>query len=98
MTNYRLSVEALSDLEKIWFHGADQWGMNRADEYSMKLEKMCEFLAENPAIGTAKENLYPSLKGHPMGSHTIYYLKQEATILIVRILHQSMDVEKHILN
>lgn len=59
MAGYRLSVEALSDLENIWFYGAEQWGMDQADEYSLKLEK---------------------------------------TILIVRILHQSMDAETQLLN
>lgn len=98
MAGYRLSVEALKDLENIWFYGAEQWGMNRADEYSVKLDKMCEFLAENPGIGTSKEELYAGLVGHPLGSHTIYYLKLEKTILVVRILHQSMDAETQLLN
>lgn len=98
MANYLLSHEAIADLQAIWLYGAEQWNIDQADRYAIKIDKMCEFLFSNPNIGKNRDQLYTGLRSNPVGSHRIYYLKQEQTILMVRILHQSMDSERYLLN
>lgn len=98
MANYLLSNNAVVDLRDIWSYGANQWDMTQADKYAIKIDKMCEFLFENPGIGKNRDEIYTGLKSHPIGSHSIYYVEQDQTILVVRILHQNMDSERHLLN
>jgi len=98
MANYELSNKALNDLHGIWFSGASRWGKKQADNYSLKIDEMCEFLFENPGLGRDKSEVFDGLKSYPVGSHSIYYVEQDSSILVVRILHQRMDYEQHLLN
>ncbi len=98
MANYLLSNDAVADLQAIWFYGANQWDITQADKYAIKIDKMCEFLLDNPGVGKNRDEIMTGLKSHSIGSHSIYYVEQKQTILVVRILHQSMDSERHLLN
>ncbi|WP_370551979.1 type II toxin-antitoxin system RelE/ParE family toxin [Haliea sp. E1-2-M8] len=33
MVSYRLAPEAKADLERIWFYGLENWGLEAADKY-----------------------------------------------------------------
>jgi len=98
MSRYELSKEALEDLSTIWFDGAKRWGINQADNYALKIDEMCDFLIENRGLGRDKSDVIAGLKSYPIGSHTLYYVEQGDSIVIIRILHQRMDYELHLLN
>lgn len=98
MANYTLSNEALNDLQEIWFFGASRWGIKQADNYTLKIDEMCEFIFENRGLGRDKTEVFEGLKSYPVGSHNIFYIEQGKHILVVRILHQKMDYEQHLLN
>ena len=98
MANYNLSKKGLNDLHGIWFFGAERWGVEQADNYTLKIDEMCEFLFENRGLGRDRSEIFKGLKSYPVGSHSIYYIEQGSNILVVRILHQRMDYERQLLN
>lgn len=98
MANYEISREVEEDLRKIWLYGADRWGLKQANHYALKIDEMCEFLVDNRNIGRSRPEVIENLKSYPIGAHSIFYLDTEKTIYVVRILHQKMDVERHITN
>ncbi|PWQ95432.1 type II toxin-antitoxin system RelE/ParE family toxin [Leucothrix pacifica] len=99
MLKYHFTRAADDDLENIWFYGLDTWGVEQADRYYQQIINMVEHLSENPQHGKSEAIIVENLRSYPSGSHRIYYTPEESGyITIVRVLHQSMDTERHIEN
>lgn len=50
------------------------------------------FLAENPFVSNERYEFDPPVQIHPHGKHLIVYTVEGNFILIVRVLHQRMDL------
>jgi toxin ParE1/3/4 len=48
---YKISKEALSDLEKIWLYTFETWSLEQADRYINLLMDEIEYLTLNPKSG-----------------------------------------------
>lgn len=94
---YLLSPAARADLEQIWDYTHDRWGVDQAEQYLRELQGAIERVAANPLIGRACEEIRPGYRKLAAGSHTLYYRATvEGVIDLVRILHQRMDVDRHL--
>ena len=96
--NYKISLEAEKDLEKIWLYPFEMWSLEQADYYFNLLLNEIEYLAENPKNGQNFEEVRKGYFRSRVKSHFIFYrinLKEEI-VEIIRILHQQMDIETHI--
>ena len=98
MSKYNLTKEAAGDLYRIWEYTVDTWSEKQADKYYEMLISAFKKLAQNPEkLGKSYEMIHAGLKGFLIGRHVIFYLVQEtADVLIVRILHSSMDFARHL--
>jgi len=95
---YRFSHKAESDLAQIVDYTLNEWGAVQAEEYINGLEMLAQHLAENPAMGLPNILGVAELFVFPYKSHTLYYLKKDYGISIVRVLHQSMLPEQYLNN
>ena len=95
MNNYRLSRLAAADLEEIAEYAIERFGIEQARQYRDDLKFCFEQLAENPAIGRRAEQLIRGLQRFEHQSHVIFYISEPGNLLIVRVLHSSMDVPRH---
>jgi len=91
----RFSRRAERDLLSIGECTLATWGKIQTARYLDDLEKLCATLAENPKLGRPCDEVRPGLRRHEHGKHVIFYRRQLNSILIIRILHQSMLPEKH---
>ena len=98
MLKYHFTREADEDLENIWFYGLTTWNVDQADRYYQQLMSMIVHLSENPLHGKSEALIVDRLRSYPSGSHRIYYMPEDEYITIIRVLHQSMDTERHIEN
>ena len=98
MLNYHFTREADEDLDNIWFYGLTTWNVDQADRYYQQLISMIVHLSENPLHGKSEAMIVDRLRSYPCGSHRIYYTPEDEYITIIRVLHQSMDTERHIEN
>jgi toxin ParE1/3/4 len=96
MGNYRLSVAAAADIEDIFEYGILIFGLTQARSYLQAMEKHFAILAENYAIGREAYDLTNGLRRFNYGSHIIFYLIVDNGILVVRVLHQSVDFQRHL--
>ena len=56
-----------------------------------------ERIVDNPMIGRACDEVRPGYRKHAVGSHTLYDRMASADVIdVVRILHQRMDVDRHL--
>ena len=94
MNGYRLSNEAIKDLDDIWFYTCQKWSVEQADRYYYLIIDEIKFIASNPLTGRSVSYIKEGYRSTIIKSHVIFYRQIENDIiLIVRILHQNMDIE-----
>ncbi|MDE0155945.1 MAG: type II toxin-antitoxin system RelE/ParE family toxin [Gammaproteobacteria bacterium] len=86
---------AEQDLIEIWLYTLNEWGEYQADKYLDDLEEAIRLLAEQPLICRERTELNPPVRIHHHAHHLIVYLALEDGINVVRVLHESMDVDSH---
>lgn len=91
-----IKEEALDDLEEIWLYTLQNWSLEQADRYHGLVIKEIEFLATRPASGKSQDHFRKGYRSTKVNSHIIFYLFDKTEILIVRILHESMDIPKRL--
>ena len=94
---YRISQQAIEDLDKIWTYTLNKWSKEQADRYYDLIIAEIDFIADNYLIGKSAEQTRKNYRGTKIKSHLIFYRKVENEIVeIVRILHQRMDIKKRL--
>ena len=94
---YRISQQAIDDLENIWVYTLNKWSKEQADRYYDLIIGEIEFIADNFMSGKSAEQTRKNYRVTKIKSHLIFYRKIEDDIVeIVRILHQRMDIKKTI--
>jgi toxin ParE1/3/4 len=62
-----------------------------------ELQRAINRIAANQRIGRACDEIRPGYRKLAAGSHTLFYrVAAEDVIDVVRILHQRMDVDRHL--
>ena len=93
---YKLTPEAENDLIEIYVYGFQKFGESQAEKYFSELEDCFQLLSETPLISRECEEFSPPVRIHHHGRHLVIYMIQDGQILIVRILHDSMDIQQHL--
>jgi len=93
MTTFNVSGKAKIDLIKIAKYTQLTWGIAQRNDYLKMMDAAFHQLANEPLLGVNCNYIREGYRKRPQGSHVIYYKEHNANqILIVRILHKSMDV------
>lgn len=90
---YRLSPRAQRDLEDIWLYTFQQWSLTQADNYISELLAACAGLAGGEKVGISADDIRQGYWKCFSGSHVIYYTISGQYLDVIRILHQSRDVD-----
>ncbi len=96
MSLYVFSKEAENDLIEIYRYGFINYGESKADLYIEALKEKCQFLADMPNLSPDRDEFNPPIKIHHHKKQLIIYIVETDYILIVRILHERMDIQQHI--
>ena len=90
---YRISQQAIEDLENIWIYTLKKWSKEQAYRYYNLIIEEIEFVADNFMIGKSAEQTRKNYRVTKVKSHLIFYRKTENNIIeITRILHERMDI------
>ncbi len=95
MSRYVFSNEAENDLVEIYRYGFITYGENKADLYIEALKEKCQFLTDIPNFCPDRNEFNLPVKIHHHKKHLIIYIVETDYILIVRVLHERMDIQKH---
>ena len=96
MAEYRLRPKARSDIDAIWDYTVKTWGVHQARSYIAGLRDVCADLAENPNLGKRRDELHKGLHVYPFAKHLVFYFSINKGVDVVRILHGSMDTQRHL--
>lgn len=91
MAEIRFSRRAAEDLAEIARFTIRTFGPEQARRYRDDLQSCLESLAGNPRAGRSAEALAPELRRFEFRSHIVFYRPEGFGILVVRILHATMD-------
>jgi toxin ParE1/3/4 len=96
MAEYRLAPAAERDLEAIWTYTRMKWVAEQADRYTDIMTLAFDELAQAPQAAPACDHIRPGYRRRSVGRHMIYFRVTTYGIAIVRILHDLMDVSRHL--
>jgi toxin ParE1/3/4 len=96
MAEYRLSPAAEHDLESIWLYTCQQWSLQQANQYIDMLTATFDKLADSPLIASVCDHIRSGYRHYNAGRHMIYFRVTPFGIAIIRILHDRMDVSRHL--
>lgn len=91
-----LSRRAQADLDEIRDYSVAEFGVPRAIAYLDAVESAFRRIVDFPDIGGVHPTVRPVCRSLSCQQHRIFYEVASDTILVVRILHKTMDVERHL--
>lgn len=98
MANFTLTQKAIADLKDIARFTQKRWGREQRNKYLELLDASFHKVARNPSMGRDCGEIKAGYLKFPTGSHVIYYRRSSGpAIEIIRVLHESMDVETQLL-
>lgn len=86
--------EAENDLDEIWLYIA-QDNPQSADRFLDHINEKINGLAAFPKIGVSRDDIKEGLRVFPVGNYLIFYFPLADGVDIVRVLHGSMEAERH---
>lgn len=86
--------EAENDLDEIWLYIA-QDNPESADRFLDHLHEKIEGLAAFPKMGASRDDIKEWLRVFPVGNYLIFYFPLSDGVDILRVLHGSMEAERH---
>ena len=90
------STKAEEDLTGIWLYSLQEWGIEQADKYVDELNVGFARLETNPEPGRSRDDLRPGYLSLLLNEHIAYYIISQSVVRIVRVLHSSMDPDRHL--
>ncbi len=96
MPEIRIRPRARQDLKAIWRYTFERWGEAQADLYLQQLGTGIQSLREFPEIGEPCDQIREGYRKLQVNRHLIFYRRSEERVEIVRVLHQAMDLGRHL--
>lgn len=95
---YKISAEALKDIENIWLYTSETWSSKQADRYYNLIMDEIEYITQNPLSGKDYSHIRKGYLRTRVKSHFIFYKVnlKENLVQIIRILHQQMDIDQRL--
>ena len=91
MKNLQFLQQASRDIDEIYLYGFINFGEEQVELYVAKMKNVLEMMRSNPEIGRLDTRVNPAIRRFDFESHVIFYDISDNDIIIVRVLHGSMD-------
>lgn len=89
---FTLSAQARQDLKDIKDYIARD-SLNRAEAFVRSIAERFQKLADFSSMGRSYEELFPNLRGFPVGNYIIFYRPNEQGVSVERILSGYRDID-----
>ena len=83
---------ALADLDQIHDATRQMWGLDQAEHYLSQLRAAVERVVQHPRSGRVYDVAATEHRAVSSGRHLIFYRLDCDAIVVVRILHDRMDI------
>lgn len=96
MRHLDLTEIARADLKSIRRYSQKAWGPDRTAEYMAALRDSMKGLLTGRVVGRNRDDLRPGLQMAACGRHCVFFEADESRVLVVRVLHDRMDYQRHL--
>jgi toxin ParE1/3/4 len=96
MKHVQYSKKSLKDLENITDYTAQMWGANQAKVYLKDIRDKVHQIANGEAIVQVLHIPRPGMLKVRVNRHIVIFESTDATVRIISILHDSMDIPQHL--
>jgi toxin ParE1/3/4 len=86
-----LTDDARRDFRSILRYTRRAWGERKKDTYAVRLNDAMEYLTRFPLLGESRDDLRTGMRARPVAEHVIYYRVDKEAIIVLRLLHHTMD-------
>lgn len=91
-----VSPQAAKDIDSIFDYTEEHWGLDQAIAYTLGLRGSLHLICEGRRYGRSIPGLAkPYLCVHYQ-SHYVIYRETRQSIVLIRILHQRMNIGRHL--
>ena len=97
------SPRARNDIKRVLQYTIKKWGKAQAGHYSALIEEALEAIGVDPARGQVVTSSRPEIfryhvkQGGRNARHFLFYrIGMDGTVEIIRLLHDSMDFDRHL--
>lgn len=87
---------AEADLIGIWLYTFETWSEAQAERYLGALERGIRDLAKAPEGGKRRDALREGYWSKKLEHHIVFYTFTDEEVRIRRVLHEVMDVDRHL--
>ncbi|MEE9392507.1 MAG: type II toxin-antitoxin system RelE/ParE family toxin [Planctomycetota bacterium] len=87
---------AFDDLESIWLYTYEQWSDSQAAHYLGRLNERITELAETAEQGKRCDVIREGYHSIHVCRHLIFYTLNDEMVGIGRVLHDQMDLSRHL--
>jgi toxin ParE1/3/4 len=92
-----LTNKAKTDLKNIARYTHQEWGISQRNFDLTQIDQAFYLLAQLPDHGRKCDDIREGYRKYKVGKHVVFYRLVEEDIEVVRILHERMDFEQHLL-
>lgn len=96
MRTVQFTNASRNDLKSIFTYSIRKWGLAQAKRYSDQLKEHVQKMAPSAAFSKPVNNSERNLMQSAIGRHLIIFEQTDEQILIVRVLHEAMDIPRHL--
>ena len=94
--NYVLKPYARQDLDDIWYYTFNKWSLSQADFYHDELVEGIIKLMTNPTLAKLEEYSNREYLKYKVNHHYLFCRIENSSLVVIRILHESMDFQRHL--
>ena len=91
-----LTEIARADLASIRRYSTRTWGRDQTGRYMDALRDTMKALVRGTVPTRTRDDLRPAIQMATSGRHSIFFEADNSRILVVRVLHDSMDYRRHL--
>lgn len=96
MPQFKVSAKANQDLFDIGIYTQNKFGIKQRRLYLNHIADKFTLLVNKPDIGIDRFSLRNGYYSILIQKHIVFYKKYKYGIRIIRVLHQSMEFDKHL--
>ena len=96
MVQIQFTNAARQDLKDIFRYTVRTWGRPQAEKYSQQLKQHVTKIAQDMAFSRPVSDGQPNVRQSMVGRHIVIFEQADDHMLIIRILHEAMDIPNHI--
>lgn len=96
MIRVEISEAADADLAEILDYGSQTFGRDRAEAYVASFQTTFDLIKRHPYAGAVHDEVRPPIRSLPHGSLRIFYDVFESQVVVQRILHKAVDLQRHL--